>query len=197
MLIYAAIEDAIIARIRAASDSGALGYRLAEIASYGGEFDDETFFTQIRKFPAVWVTVGGSKPKLLSARKVQLSPVIAVMVGTRNVRGERQTRHGTVAEPGSYQLLEDVRALLLGQSLGLAMAPLRMGADRTLYNTRQGKEGLSVLAAEFHTDTTYAIAEPGISETDLTGIGLRYYLAERADAVEDATDSITLSVPPA
>lgn len=197
MLIYAAIEDAIIARLKTASDSGALGYRLAEIGSYGGEFDDETFFTQIRKFPAVWVTVGGSKPKPLSARKVQLQPVIAVMVGTRNVRGERQTRHGSVTEPGSYQLLEDVRALLLGQALSLPIGPLRMGADRTLYNTRQGKEGRSVLAAEFHTETTYTIVEPGISDTDLTGIGLRYYLAERPDAVEDAADSITLAIPPA
>lgn len=193
MLIYAAIEDAIIARIQAASEANALGYRLAQVGSYGGEFDDETFFTQFRKFPAVWVTVGGSKPKLLSARKVQLHPVIAVMVGTRNVRGERQTRHGSVTEPGSYQILEDVRSLLLGQALDLAIAPLRMGADRTLYNTRQGGEARSVLAAEFHTDTTYTIAEPGISDTDLTGIGLRYYLKPGDDVDEDAADSVTLA----
>lgn len=43
--------------------SDARGYRLADVASYTGEFDDETFFTTVRKFPAVWVTVGGSKPQ--------------------------------------------------------------------------------------------------------------------------------------
>ena len=98
MLIYAQIEDAVIARIKAASDSGALGYRLADVASYGDEFDDETFFTAVRKFPAVWVTVGGSKPQRKSARVWTMAPVIAVMVGSRSVRGERFTRRGAVGE---------------------------------------------------------------------------------------------------
>lgn len=191
MLIYAAIEDAVIARIKAASDSNALGYRFAEIASYGGEFDDETFFTQIRKFPAAWVTVAGSKPKPISTRKVQLAPVIAVMVGSRSVRGERQTRHGSVTVPGSYQLLEDIRALLLGQDLGLAIGRLRMGADRTLYNTRLGKEGRSVLAAEFHTEATYTLPDPLADGVALEGIGLRYYL-KPGDDVQDAADTVNL-----
>lgn len=191
MLIYAAIEDAIIARIKAASDSGALGYRFAEIASYGGEFDEETFFTQVRKFPAAWVTVGGSKPKPLSPRKVQLAPVIAVMVGSRSVRGERHTRHGTVTEPGSYQLLDDARALLLGQDLGLAIGRLRMGADRTLFNTRNAREGRSILAAEFHTETTYALPDPLAEGPDLTGLDLRYYL-KPGDDVQDASDTVVL-----
>lgn len=33
MLIYAQIEDAVIARVKAASDNGALGYRLAQVAA--------------------------------------------------------------------------------------------------------------------------------------------------------------------
>lgn len=192
MLLYAALEDAVIARIQAASDSDALGYRLAQIGSYGGEFDDETFFTQFRKFPAVWVTVGGSKPKRISARTWQLSPVLAVMVGTRTVRGERQTRHGSVTEPGSYQLLEDVRNLLTGQALGLAIAPLAVGADRTLYNTRRGAEGLSVLAAEFHTTFTYTPPDPDAAAADLNIIGLNYYLRP-GDEIADAVDTVTLA----
>lgn len=191
MLIYAAIEDAVIALIKAASDSNALGYRLAQVASYGGEFDDETFFTAVRKFPAVWVTVGGSKPRPLSAHKVQLAPVIVVMVGARNVRGERHTRHGSVTEPGSYQLLEDVRALLLGRDLGLAIGRLRMGADRTLFNTRLGKEGRSVLAAEFHTEHTYTLPDPLTDGGALEGIDLRYYL-KPGDEVQDAADVVAL-----
>jgi phage gp37-like protein len=192
MLIYAAIEDAIIARIQAASDTNALGYRLAQIGSYGGEFDDETFFTQFRKFPAVWVTVGGSKPKRAGARTWLLSPTIAVMVGTRTVRGERQTRHGSVTEPGSYQLLEDVRNLLVGQALGLAIAPLAVGNDRTLYNTRQGAEARSVLAAEFHTSCTYAPPDPDAAAADLALVGLNYYLRP-GDEIADAVDTVTLA----
>ena len=191
MLIYAAIEDAIIARLQAASDSNALGYRLAEIASYGGEFDDETFFTQVRKFPAIWVTVGGAKPKPISARKTLYTLTIAVMVGTRNVRGERQTRHGAVNTPGSYQLLDDVRRLLSGQAFGLAIAPLRTGADRTLFNTKLGSQARSVLAAEFATDYTFTVDDQDGDLPDLERIGL-HYLLKPGDDAEDSSDSITL-----
>jgi phage gp37-like protein len=192
VLIYAAIEDAIMARIKAASDSGALGYRLAEIASYGGEFDDETFFTSVRKFPAAWVTIGGAKPKPISARKTQYTVTIAVMVGTRIVRGERTTRHGTILEPGSYQLLDDVRRLLSGQSFGLAITPLRPGADRTLFNTKMGREARSVLAAEFATDYTFTNDDQEADLPDLERIGL-HYLLKPGDDVEDANDLVELA----
>ena len=192
MLIYARIEDAIMARLKAASDSNALGYRLAEIASYGGEFDDEKFFTQVRKFPAVWVTIGGAKPKPLSARKTLYTLTIAVMVGTRNVRGERQTRHGAVNTPGSYQLLDDVRRLLSGQSFGLAISPLRPGADRTLFNTKMGSEARSVLAAEFAADYTFTVDNQEGALPDLARIGL-HYLLKPGDDVEDASDLVTLA----
>lgn len=194
MLAYAQLEDAIIERIRAASESGALGYRLAEVGSYGGQFDDEAFFTQFRKFPAIWVTVGGSKPQRITARKWQIRPVVAVMVGTRNVRGERHTRHGSVREVGTYQLLEDVRNLLTGQSLGLSIDPLSLGADRTLFNTRVGAEALSVFAAEFHTAFTYVTPDPDADAGDYTEIGLRYYL-QPGDDTADASDTIPLATP--
>ena len=197
MLIYAQIEDAVIARIKAASDSGALGYRLADVASYGGEFDDETFFTAVRKFPAVWVTVGGSKPQRKSARVWTMAPVIAVMVGSRSVRGERFTRRGAVGEVGSYQLLQDVTDLLAGQRLGLPIEPLAPGADRTLFNVRMGSEARSVLAREFGTFFSYEVAgEQGdaAAAADLAGINLRYYLTP-GDAQQDAEDAVTL--PPA
>lgn len=193
MLIYAAIEDAIMARLRAASDSGALGYRLAEIASYGGEFDDELFFTQVRRFPAVWVTIGGSKKKTGLGRKTIFTATIAVMVGTRTVRGERATRHGTVTEPGSYQLLDDVRRLLTGQDFGLTIAALRPGADRTLFNVRQGKEARSVLAVEFETDYIFTQDDQDAGTAgDLLRVGLHYYL-KPGDDVEDASDAISLA----
>lgn len=189
MLIFAQLEDAAIARVTDASDRNALGYRLAHVDSYGGEFDDETFFTQFRKFPAVWFTVGGDKPRRISAKVWECTLTLAAMVGTRNVRGERFTRHGAVGEPGSYQLAQDVRDLLVGQGFDALVAPLDLGPLRTLFNTRQGNEARSVLAVEFTTRYTYRLPEedPG----NLTGIDLRYYL-KPGDDVEDATDAVAL-----
>lgn len=192
MLIYADLEDAVIARVKGASDSNALGYRLAEVASYGGEFDDETFFTSVRKFPAVWVTVGGDKPKKISAKVWQCTLTLAVMVGSRNVRGERFTRRGAVGEVGSYQMAQDVRDLLAGQALGLDISPLDVGPIRTLFNTRQGREARSVMAVEFSTVFTFRKAEEVTGE--YAGISLGYRL-KPGDDTPDATDTISLSLP--
>lgn len=190
MLIYAQLEDAVIDRVKSASDANALGYRLAEVSSYGGEFDDETFFTQVRKFPAVWVTVGGDVPKKMSARTWECNLKLAVMVGSRNVRGERFTRRGTVSEPGSYQLAQDVRDLLVGQTFGGVVAALDLGPTRTLFNTKLGGEARSVLAVEFASRFTYRAPDQDAGEADLTGINLRYYL-KPGDDDEDATDVLT------
>lgn len=191
MLIYASIEDAVIDRILVASQSNALGYRLAEVTSYGGEFDDEAFWNQVRRFPAVWVTVGGEKVRRLSANRYQCQPTIAVMVGARNVRGEISTRHGSADDVGSYQIADDVRTLLSGQSLGLTIKPLEPGAVRTLFNTRMGREACSVIAVEFATEYVYTPPDPQASDTDL----LRVRLATRVvpgDAVDEAVDLINL-----
>lgn len=191
MLIFAQLEDAVIARVKNASDINALGYRLASVGSYGGEFDDETFFTQFRKFPAVWVTVGGDKPKKISAKAWECNLTLAVMVGSRNVRGERFTRHGAVGEVGSYQMAQDVRDLLAMQDFERMVSALDPGPIRTLFNTRQGSEARSVLAVEFTTRYTYRPPEPELGE--YTGINQRYYL-KPGDNIEDATDVITLGV---
>ena len=193
MLIYAQIEDGIIERVKSASESNALGYRLAHVDSYGGEFDDESFFTQYRRFPAVWVTIGGEKVRRLSARKFLCAPTIAVMVGTRNVRGERHTRRGSVGEPGSYQLLEDIRQLLTDQTFGLDIKPLAPGAVRTLFNVKQGNEGRSVFAHEFATEYVYTLPE-GATDGDLDRIGLAYLL-KPGDDTADADDLVTLRNP--
>ncbi len=191
MLLYAQIEDAVIARVQAAVASGSLGYALAEVASYGGQFDDEVFWTQVRRFPAVWTTVAGEKVQRLTAKKYLCEPTLSVMAGTRNVRGERQTRHGTVSSPGSYQILDDVRQLLAGQDFDLAIKPLSPGAVRTLYNTHLGAEAVSVLVIEFSTQYVFTVPEEA-EDTDWLRLGLNYYL-KPGDEVVDATDVITLT----
>lgn len=199
MLIYAQLEDAVINRVKSASDANALGYRLAHVDSYGGEFDDETFFTHFRKFPAVWVTVGGDVPKKLSARTWECQLKLAVMVGSRNVRGERFTRHGTVQEPGSYQLAQDVRDLLVGQDFGSTVdqkyvplvSALDLGPTRTLFNTRMGSEARSVLAVEFSSKFTYRVPEEA-EDGNYVGINLRYCM-KPGDDVADVVDVVNFS----
>lgn len=190
MLLYAQLEDAVIARIQQASDANTLGYRFKHVDSYGGEFDDESFFAQFRQFPAAWVTVGGDKPKRIGARSYLCAVKLAVMVGARNVRGERHTRRGAVGEPGVYQMLQDVRDLLDGQKLALPIRPLQLGAARTLFNTRLASGALAVFAAEFDTEFTYTA--PEAAAPDLTAIGLNYYLKPGDDQV-DAADLLTLA----
>lgn len=187
MLIFAQLEDAVIDRVKSASDSNALGYRLAHVDSYGGEFDDETFFTTFRKFPAVWVTVGGDKPRRISAKVWECNLTLAVMVGARNVRGERFTRRGSVGEPGTYQLAQDVRDLLALQDFDRMVSGLSIGPSRTLFNTKHAGEARSVFSLEFNAVYTYRPPEP--DEGNYTGINIRYYL-KPGDDVADATDVI-------
>lgn len=192
MLIYASVEDAFIKRVQEASDSGKLGYRLAEVTSYGGQFDDDAFWTNVRRLPAVWITCGGHNHKALSPRKTQCTLQIAVMVGARNVRGERQARHGAVGDVGTYQMLQDVIDLVSGARLGLAITPLRPGRTRTLYNTRMGNEARSVLAVEFAAEFFYTNPDPSAGDPVIETIGLSHYL-KPGDEQPDATDVISLT----
>lgn len=196
------IEDAIIARIQAAaSATPGLGYTLKEVASYGGELDDD-LAKVVRSFPAVWVTFAGSgKPKpVATARNKWLTPAtFAVMVAARNVRGERATRHGvTVAgvlkEVGAYQILKDVGLLLINNDLGLAISHLKPGATRTLYNTRLNGQGLAVFAREWHCEFIETQPREPIDPTDpmWLKLGINYYL-KPGDSVTDASDLTTLS----
>jgi len=191
MLIYAQVEDKAIDLFKQASDGGRLGYRLAEVASYGGEFDDETFFQTFRRFPAVWVTVGGDTPKQLGPRKQTCTLKLAVMVGARSPRGERTARRGSMESVGAYQMQQDVRDMLAGQDLGLPIARLIPGAARTLYNTRIGGNGLAVFAQEFVTSFTYTYPSADEGAPDITEFGLRYYLGP-GDSEPVATDLLTL-----
>lgn len=178
MLIYADIEDAIIGRVQEAQTAGALGYRLAHIGSYGGEFDDDAFWTQFRAFPAVWVTIGGETVERLGRRARRATVRGAVMVGARSARGERFARRGVQGEPGSYQILDDVRQLVTGFGLVAECEAFEPGRVTTLYNTRVGRDGLSVLALEISTRYDFEVPEAAEGDSlDVNEIALRFRLS--------------------
>lgn len=194
------VENAILAQLTAAND-GRLGYKLASIDTYGGEFDEE-IEQVIRRLPAAWVVFGGAgKPVSwgVSKRAWRVPATFVVMVGARSVRAEPFTRrglerNGQVLEVGAYRMLEDVRRLLLGQDFGLPIRRLEPGAVRTLYNTRLNGLSLSVFAQEWHTQWTLATLEDGTDPTlpDLLRIGLDYDLVP-TDGTPNAGDLINLN----
>lgn len=200
--MIASIEDAIIDHIKAAaSATPGLGYKLLTVASYGGELDDD-IAQVVRSFPAVWVTYAGSgKPRPYSTERGKwiVPCTFAVMVGARNLRGERSTRHGlkvngVIKEVGAYQMLKDIGLLLINQDFGLAIKNLVPGATKTLYNTKLNGQALAVFAREWHTEFVEEQPRKPIDPTDPTWLklGINYYLAPD-DGKADASDTVTLN----
>lgn len=164
------IEDAIIRRIKEAK----LPY-LRTLTTYGGELDGESSRC-VRAFPAIWVAFqGAEKPKVVSTSKqvYHVSASFVVLVAARNLRNEAATRKGDGLRAGTYQMLEDVRALLFCQDFsewGLRIDPLELGRVRSLFNGQLQDQGVSVYAQEWH--TRYAIRAKEPETSVLTGIQL-------------------------
>lgn len=72
MLLYAQLEDAVIARVQAAVARARWAMRWPRLVSYGGQFDDEVFWTQVRRFPAVWTTGGRREGAAADGEEVPL-----------------------------------------------------------------------------------------------------------------------------
>lgn len=223
MLLFALLEQAIITRAKHAEEAGMLGYRWAHADSYGGEFDTDAFWLEFRRWPAVWVTVGGDDPQRVSSRDTVCTIKGAVIVGNRSPRGERFARHGTgepgmaitLTQPGqavgTYQMMDDVVRLIDGQSFGLEalISPVRVGKIKTLYNTKVGNDGISILLAEFTTTYTRTAHRdepgsparpilPGVEGADqaaadeLTRIGVRF--VQDGTSVTEVTATATPGV---
>lgn len=181
--MIAEIENAILEIIRGAFKNKAMGYAVSYIESYGGELDDLDELAQVmRTFPAIWVTYAGSgKPTPVGTSKTKwlVPATFAVMCGSRNVRGERFTRqglkvNGEVKEVGVYQMLADMRQLLLRQDFGMAIDPLGPGLEKTLFNTRLNGAGLAIFAQEWHTKFVItapaALPDPNAPDWDTTAL---------------------------
>lgn len=182
-----AIEDAIIERIKAAEG---MKY-LKTVATYGGELDDDLAYV-VRSYPAVWIVyAGGGKPKKIAAEKWKVPVSFAIMVAARNVRNEASTRKGDAVNVGTYQMLKDVRTLMLNQDLGLEIERFEPGAVRTLFNTKVRSDSLSVMSQEWAAAyIEYAPTEEALHE--LLRVGLNYFI-KPGDDVIDASDEVTLA----
>lgn len=156
-----AIEQAMINRVNAAASSNALGYALTA-QSYAGELDADGG-GEVRNFPAVWITFAGERPDAQGpGRSTWMRAVFTAFCAQRNRRNDAASRHGAAGKVGAYQLLEDVRAVLLGQTLDLEISPLAPGAVRTIIAGKLQGEQAVVYAVEF--TTRYALGSPPASD---------------------------------
>ncbi len=171
---------------------------IAEIKSYGGEFDDD-LSEIVTRFPAVWVTFSGSgNPERLGAKRYKLPLTFVTLVGARSVRNEETARHGvkvngTTVDVGTFQLLGDVAFALLGQDFGLPIEKFKLGKVGTVFNTKTKDEAISVLSQEWHTTVTITTPDHEADEAEwLERVNIDYLLQPQDD-VPDAADLVQLT----
>lgn len=151
------IEEAIMAQILAAK----LPY-LRSLATYGGQLDG-SFSEVIRQLPGVWVFFKGEGPGSAlntTRRQWKIPATFMVIVAARNVRNEAAARHGDALQIGTYQMLADLRALLLQQTFSLPIEPLKPGLTRTLFNVRLQAQAMSGFSQEWQTSYTAETRDP-------------------------------------
>lgn len=149
----AAIENAMLERLRLAGEQDVLGYRFRTLESYPEDFDLylKEKIKGDRAFPAAWAVFGGWRRVTDQASTVDVEAVFMMVVAAQNLRNETAQRHGAGdKEVGSYQLLIDVAQLLHGQRLGLDIGQLKLGPCRSVRPDQTIKDRqLSVYALEF------------------------------------------------
>ncbi|TCS62584.1 phage protein Gp37 [Varunaivibrio sulfuroxidans] len=143
-----AIEQAIIDRVAAAVAAGALGWTPRAVESYGDQLGGANLRQATQSFPAVFVMYGGEpRPEDGPGGKTRHRPAFTVFLCQKNRRNEAAQRRGAGGKVGTYQMLEDIRALLDGRDLGLAIDPIRPGAVRSILQNKDA----SIYALELHT----------------------------------------------
>lgn len=146
--MIAAIEDAILARLRAGESR--LGYPWRTAATYPADWDiwlEETK-GQIRT-PAVWTGFAGTRAiRAQSDGELWVDGVFGLTVMDRHAGEEKaQRRGGSGGAIGTYQLLEDALGLLAGFCPPDAFKPIEVG--RVRHVGRLGAERrASMIAAE-------------------------------------------------
>lgn len=188
--MIAELEDAVVARIKAAQDAGLWPYKLLTIDTYGGQIAEDSQSTF--RFPAVFVAFTRMKKKgALGERTRKVDVHLVLYVATRNPRNQRATVHGDMHEPGSFQIAEDVIALLENQRLGMQMTmPLSAEEIETLFVARKsdGANAESILAIPFVCEFAWQAALPecaNVTADDWLETGQTFYLSPD-DGVADA-----------
>jgi len=163
--VIAAIENAIIARLKAAGDAGVLGYQYRTLESYPADWDAYLREKVIRA-PAAWAVFAGmQRGETVGFGGLRAEAHFGLVVMAENARNETAQRHGgpSLAEPGSYQLAMDAIALLQGQDLGLPIDAIEVRGChvvRTMEIVKDRK--VAMLALELVTSISIQAASTGL-----------------------------------
>ena len=121
----AAIENAMLARLKAAADAGVLGYKWRTLETYPENWD-EYFKEKTVQAPAAWVVFAGMKnAEEQDSGDVHARASFGLVIMAENARNETARRHGSPGTPGSYQLRDDAIGLIVGQSFGLPISRMQ------------------------------------------------------------------------
>lgn len=193
----AAVEDRILARLRAAAPL-IVGGRWGSLASYEGELEDvDALATALGQTPAALVRWVGWGPPVEASGGWQVEAVWQIVVASRPLRDRRARRHGTDRTPGTYDLVESVVALFIGQRLGLEILPIEPGSVQALWSgsesdaDRRRLAGLSLTVVHLHTGW-YLADETGRPDgwpTDMSpGHGLSFGRDEGPEGADETGD---------
>ncbi|MDM7928664.1 phage protein Gp37 [Blastomonas fulva] len=200
--MIAAIENAVLDLLRAASDDNRLGYRFATLETYPDEWDAYLKIKRQLRCPGAWCVFLGIVSMEFSDDGVTYGLArFATVLAAENLRNEEATRHGGGGQPGSYQLGLDAIGLLAGNDLDLDIGhivPRRLALVGRTEETR--KQHLSIIAFEWESRVPIAelIADGELADFEtfhanwdvppFGGIGPDLPDDEPADA----TDTVTL-----
>ncbi len=170
-----------------------------EIKTYAGEFD-EGLTAIIKAFPAIWVVFEGSGiPQKISYNKTKYPVKFVVLVGARSVRNEEARRQGAGRDIGTYEMLDRVKRLLIGNNLSsvgvTGLEPLELGRTKTIFNTKTREQSISVLSQEFTTEYTITASDRDREEAEEIGEIHRInvdYCFKPSDDVPDESDLVEL-----
>ena len=150
----AQIEDAILAALDPLK-SGAEGIFAKKIETYQGDLnqtsiDDLTAYLAL-SYPAIMVMYLGSRATEDEANLYHDIQTWGVIVAAQNLRGEKEARRGNGIDAGSYEMIEAVKKILTGNSLGLTVQPPSL---KTIDSLIVGP-GISIYSMTFDVDLDY------------------------------------------
>lgn len=158
------IENAILARLKAAGDKNVLKYKFSGLTTYPDNWD-QWIKGKVINFPAAWVVYGGgdgtAQTGFIEGLGAKVDGSFVVVVAAQNSRDEQSSRHGgATGEIGAYQLITDVIGLLNGHTCGIDISPMMFrGVKLVRPNDVIVQQRLSVWALHFRTDYIVPIIE--------------------------------------
>lgn len=162
--MIAAIENAMLERLRVAGANGTLGYRYKTLDSYPEDWDQWLKEKGQWEAPAAWVVFAGTRAaEQTDGLSVRWPANFFLVVASENARNETARRHGgkkadgtpAEGEPGSYQMMLDAVGLIGKSHLGLDIDILEVGAARLVRTPPQLQaRNASLYAVEFTTTFT-------------------------------------------